>query len=333
MHEIGVGFDYFDGSRTGGDDYAEWTGKNHWSNGMQTFFNSLFGVNYLNGVAWWSDPDDVMVRDPLTMNEGQTIVSTISLSGQAYIFSDYVAEFSKERLDNFLNSKYTIGWAKNFPDLVKPLPKEKLALYQKTMPAMPIKAMDLYPYKTKPKCCPVPKSFPKALDLKVNSMSGQYDVVSMYNWADVDTMKVLELYSDLGLEKDGSYVAFDFWNCKLVSTKNNEIEEEVPAHGTKAIIIRPALEHPQLMATSRHLTAAYSIKYYKWDDNSKTMNGKSDVVVGDKYTLYIHITEGTNIENIKINSSIEASVKQLEHNLIAVSFNPTEESINWTIHF
>jgi len=333
MHEIGVGFDYFDGSRTGGDDYAEWTGKNHWSGGMQTFFNSLFGANYLNGVAWWSDPDDVMVRDPLTMDEGQTIVSTISLSGQAYVFSDYVAEFSKERLDIFLNSKYTIGWAKNFPDLVKPLPKEKLALYQKTMPAMPIKAMDLYPYKTKPKCCPVPKSFPKALDLKINSLSGQYDVVSMYNWADVDTVRALDLYSDLGLEADGDYVAFDFWNSKLINLKGNKIEEEVPMHGTKAIIIRPALGHPQLMATSRHLTAAYSIKYYKWDDNTKTMNGKSDVVVGDEYSLYIYVTDGFSIENIKINTSTEASVKQLEPNLIAVSFNPTESSINWTIHF
>jgi len=333
MHEIGVGFDYFDGSRTGGDDYAEWTGKNHWSGGMQTFFNSLFGVNYLNGVAWWSDPDDVMVRDPLTMHEGQTIVSTISLSGQAYVFSDYVAEFSKERLDGFLNSKYNIGWAKNFPDLVKPLPKEKLALYQKTMPAMPIKAMDLYPYKTTAKCCPKPKSFPKALDLKVNALTGQYDVVSMYNWANIDTLKTLTLFGDLGLEKNGNYVAFDFWNSKLINIKGNKIEEEIPAHGTKAIIIRPALSHPQLMATSRHLTAAYSIKYYKWDDNTKTMNGKSDVVVGDKYSLFIYVTKGINIENIKINSSVEASVKLLEPNLIAVSFNPTESSINWTIHF
>ncbi len=334
MHEIGVGFDYFDGSRTGGDDYATWTGKNHWSDGMQTFFNSLFGTNYLNGVAWWSDPDDVMVRDPLTINEGQTIVSTISLSGQAYIFSDYVAEFSKERLDNLLNSKYTIGWAKNFPDLVKPLPKEKLNLYQKTMPSMPIKAMDLYPYKiAKPKCCPTPKSFPKALDLKVNALTGQYDVVSMYNWADIDTIKALDLYSDLGLEKDRNYVAFDFWNSKLVNANNNKIEELIPAHGTKAIIIRPTAAHPQLMATSRHLTAAYSIKYYKWDESTKTMSGKSDVVPGDNYTLYIYISGNTNIENIKINSSIEASVKQLEPNLIAVEFNPKESTINWSIHF
>ncbi len=334
MHEIGVGFDYFDGSRTGGDDYAEWTGKNHWSGGMQTFFNSLFGANYLNGVAWWSDPDDVMVRDPLTMDEGKTIVSTISLAGQAYVFSDFVAEFSKERLDKFLTGKYNIGWAKNYPHLVKPLQEEKLELYRKTMPALPIKAMDMYPYKTKPKCCPKPKSFPKALDLKVNALTGQYDVVSMYNWTEADTIKTLELGKDLGLDENIKYAAFDFWNSKMITVKGNKIEEMVPKHGTKAIIIRPATSHPQLMATSRHLTAAYSIKYYKWDDNTQTLSGKSETVPGDEYTLYICIPENIDVKNIKVNASAEkVTVTKSGQNLIAVAFNSDDSSINWNIHF
>jgi len=34
MHEIGVGFGFFDGSRTGGDDYVQWTGDGHCSGGM-----------------------------------------------------------------------------------------------------------------------------------------------------------------------------------------------------------------------------------------------------------------------------------------------------------
>ena len=334
MHEIGVGFEYFDGSRTGGDDYASWTGKNHWSGGMQTFFNSLFGANYLNGICWWSDPDDVMVRDPLTMEEGKTIVSTISLAGQAYVFSDFVADFSKDRLDKFLNSKFNIGWAKNYPDLVKPLPKEKLDLYRKTMPAMPIRAMDLYPFKTKAKCCPRPKSFPKALDLKVNAASGSYDVVSLYNWTDNDTLKALDLNSDLGLEKDSKYVALDFWNKKLVNIPANRIEQTVPAHGTIALIIRKENGHPILMGTSRHITSAYSLKYYHWDDETKIMSGKSEIVPGDKYVLYIYAPKGTAQKDLKVNSSArKVTVNRIESGLMAVSFDSDEESLTWSIHF
>ncbi len=334
MHEIGVGFDYFDGSRTGGDDYASWTGENHWSGGMQTFFNSLFGANYLNGICWWSDPDDVMVRDPLTMDEGKTIVSTISLSGQAYIFSDFVAEFSEERLQNFLSGKYRIGWAKQYPQLVKPLPQEKLELYQKTMPAMPIKAMDLYPYKTKAECCPKPASFPKALDLKINAVSGQYDVVSMYNWADIDTVRILDLGEDLGLDSDKDYIAFDFWNTKLLKVKSSKIEEMVPKHGNKAIILRAASGHPQLIATSRHLTAAYSLRSLSWDEEKLILSGVSNTVPGDKYSLYIYIPEGINADKTNASSG-KTEINQIEENLLELRLQDTDKDtpVEWSVKF
>ncbi|NPA35777.1 MAG: hypothetical protein GXO47_02900 [Chlorobi bacterium] len=334
MHEVGVGFNYFDGSRTGGDDYASWFGKNHWSGGMQTFFNSLFGANYLNGITWWSDPDDVMVRDPLTMEEGKTIVTTIALSGQAYIFSDFVADFTKERLEKFLNSKYHIGWAKQFPDLVKPLPDEKLQLYKKTMPAMPIKAIDLYPYKTKPKCCPKPASFPKALDLKVNSVTGQYDVVSLYNWGETDTLKSLNLYSDLGLYKDSGYIAFDFWNEKMVIINDSIIEETVPSHGTLTLIIRKKTYYPVIIATSRHISGALSIKQYKWDMASQTISGKSEVIPESEYSVFIYTPAMLSPKELKVTSSSGTSVcENPDINLLKVTFKPKENSLTWSIHF
>lgn len=332
MHEIGTGFDFFDGSRTGGDDYAQWTGKGHFSGGMQTFFSSLFGANYLNGICWWSDPDDVMVRDPLTMEEAKTIVSTISLSGQAYIISDYIADFSTTRLRNFLSSKYHIGWAKRYPELVKKLPGEKLDLYRKTMPAMPIKAMDLYPFRSKPTCCPTPSSFPRALDLKVNSVSGMYDVVALYNWSDIDSTETLVLHEDLGLETGKTYLAFDFWNQKLLDVTAGRIKETIPAHGTKAIIIREISGTPQLIATSRHLTAAFSINELKWDSGEKTLSGMSKTVPGDPYSLYLYVPG--NMKVVKTNAGV-AEVKSQSNtgHLFSVTFAGNTEPVKWAVSF
>ncbi len=332
MHEIGVGFDFYNGSRSGGDDYANWSGEGHWSGGMQTFFNSLFGAGYLNGICWWSDPDDVMIRDPLTFDEAKTIVSTISLSGQAYIFSDFVAEFSKERLQKFLSSEYNIGWARDYPQLVKPLPPEKLALYQKTMPAMPIKAMDLYPYKTKPACCPEPTSYPKALDLKVNAVSGQYDVVSLYNWTGQDTIKTLDLHKDLGLVPGKAYLAFDFWNTIMLPVNNNTIRESIPKHGAKAIIIRPFLKRPQLLATSRHLTAAYSILELKWDPDELRLSGVSKTVPGDRYDLYFYIPDHVNTGQVTASVG-HVEKKLLDDHLLQVSFQGSETTVDWSVQF
>ncbi len=333
LHEIGVGFGYFDGSRSGLDDYANWNGENHASTGMQALFNTIFTNAYLNGIVWWTDPDDVMVRDPLTMEEGKTIVSTISLSGQAYIISDYIADFSSDRKRKFIHSKYDINWAKNYPELVKPLQDEKLELYKRTLPTMPIRAMNLFPYQTKPKFFQLASHFPKALDLKVKAVTGAYDVVALYNWQDNDTLKTINLCDDLGLEGDVDYLAFDFWDSKFVNIKGETIEQIIPKHGTKAIIIRKKLNHPFLIATSRHITSAYSIKEYNWDNSKKNMSGKSMVIPDDEYSVYIYVPEKYKTYNIKVKATAEVRMEKVEPYLVLLIFNPQDKLIDWNLHF
>ncbi|MGM0530724.1 MAG: alpha-galactosidase [Bacteroidota bacterium] len=332
MHEIGIGFNYFDGSRTGGDNYATWTGEGHWSGGMQTYFNSLFGGNWLNGICWWSDPDNVMIRDPLNMDESRTIVSSISLSGQAYMSSDFIAEFSEERLQDFLQSDYNIGWASQYPNKVTALPGEKLELYRKTMPTMPIRAMDLYPFKTDPVCCPEPTEFPRAMDLKVNSIAGMYDVVAVYNWNDKPMEKVLDLQEDLGLQTETDYLVFDFWNQKLSGTSSVRIKEVVPAHGTKALIVKEVSETPQLLATSRHLTCAYSIQELNWDEEEMSLSGTSKTVPGDQYTLFIHVPDEYKFDHTEIDSN-NASHQIKSNGMIEVAFSGEETPTDWKIVF
>lgn len=332
MHEIGVGFGFFDGSRTGGDDYAQWTGEGHFTDGMQTYFNSLFGANWLNGICWWSDPDDVMIRDPLTMDEAKTIVSSISLSGQAYIISDFIADFSRERLQNFLHSDYHIGWASRYPEKVKALPGDKLELYRKTMPTMPIRAMDLYPFKAKAACCPKPEEYPRALDLKVNAASGMYDVVALYNWEGKTAEKTLDLQEDLGLEAGNDYLVYDYWDNWLLGVSNGKIQEEVPAHGTKALIIKKAADIPQLLATSRHLTAAYSIREINWNGEEKSLAGVSETVPGDRYALFIHVPDNYEF------AGAESTAGEVTHGINAdgtleVAFTGTEAPAEWKIVF
>lgn len=332
MHEIGIGFNYFDGSRTGGDNYATWTGEGHWSGGMQTYFNSLFGGNWLNGICWWSDPDNVMIRDPLNMDESRTIVSSISLSGQAYMSSDFIAEFSEERLQDFLQSDYNIGWASQYPNKVTALPGEKLELYRKTMPTMPIRAMDLYPFKTDPVCCPEPTEFPRAMNLKVNSIAGMYDVVAVYNWNDKPMEKVLDLQEDLGLQTETDYLVFDFWNQKLSGTSSVRIKEVVPAHGTKALIVKEVSETPQLLATSRHLTCAYSIQELNWDEEEMSLSGTSKTVPGDQYTLFIHVPDEYKFDHTEIESN-NASHQIKSNGMIEVAFSGEETPTDWKIVF
>ncbi len=303
MHEVGLGFGIYDGSRTGGDDKAIWAppkGKQGMS--MQTFFNSLFGANYLNGICWWSDPDVVMVRSPLTMEEAKTIVTTISLSGQTYMISDFMAK----------------------------LPDERMTLYKKTMPTLPIHAVDLFPFRTKPTCCPKPASYPNALDLKVNGVLGAYDVVGLYNWADRPALKTLR-FADLGLVPGQSYLIFDFWNEKFLGVFRDSLQADVPTHGVRALLIHEPAGHPQVLATSRHISAAVSLDSVQWDSAKNMLQGTSKTISGATYTLFVYVPNGFTLKKVEANADVLFHTQ--DGQLLKVAFHGQEEPIQWELVF
>lgn len=303
MHEFGIGFDIFDGSRVGADDAAVWHPRRKGGMSMQTYFDSLFGANYLNGIVWWSYPDDVMVRPPLTLDEARTIVSSIALSGQTYIVSDFMGKLSKQKLE----------------------------LYKKTMPTMPITAIDLYPFKSEPICCPRPDERPKALVLKVDAESGVYDVVAIYNWSDAGDFKEISFAEDLGLCGDKKYLIFDFWNEQLEGVFENKIEVEVPTHGVRVLVIRALLDRPQLLATSRHITGAFSITKLGWNSSEFTLSGTSATIPDTPYSLFVYVPAGTTLS--KVDSNADVLFHKSDNGLLEVAFQGQEEPVNWKLKF
>jgi len=315
MHEVGLGFGIFDGSRTGGDDKAVWYQEKEGGMSMQIYFNSLFGANYLNNITWHCDPDTIMVRNPLTLEESRTVVTAIALTGQLYMASDFMAKLPERRLD----------------------------LYRKTMPATHIVPIDLYPYRIKSNkkngvvwCCPKVKEYPRAVDLKVNAESGIYDVIAVFNWSDEVESKTISLGEDLGLETNKEYLIFDFWNQKLKEVSTDKVTSLIPAHGTHVYVIKSLLKRPQLLATSRHITGTVSIKRLTWDFSKSTLSGSSKIVEGTPYSLFIHVPEGMAVS--RVNADTEVLFHKMIDSVLEVKFagnfeTEGQQTINWTIEF
>ncbi len=325
MHEVGCGFDLFDGSRTGGDVLAQWAPSKYSGMSMYNFFASLFGANYLNGICWWSDPDDVQLRPPLTDEEARTIATTISLSGQAYIAGDFMGDPPPR--DRFKSRIHQM--------IANPLPPDRLELYRKTMPTRPIHAMDLYPYRCEVVVQPRPASFPRILDLKVNGTAGMYDVAALYNWGDEPAGKHLSLRKDLGLDPAAKYLVFDYWNSSLIGIYADTLTLEAPAHGVRALVIRPVTDHPVVMATSRHLTGTVSLQEMKWDPGKKTLSGHSEIVKGDPYTLYVYVPAGRSLT--KAEASMDGGEVKVEvernNSLTAITFTGPGKEVSWSLEF
>lgn len=314
MHEVGLGFGIFDGSRTGGDDKAVWYPEKPRGMSMQTYFNSLFGANYLNNIVWHCDPDAAMVRNPLTLDEGRTVVSAMGLTGQLFMASDFMDR----------------------------LPPAKMELYQKTMPTTPIVPMDLYPFRVKDNkrddavwCCPTCEEFPRALDLKINGPAGFFDVVALFNWEDNPQAVSLSLQDDLGLEP-GDYAAFDFWNQSFKGIVSGTIAENIPTHGTTALVLKKTASFPQLLATSRHITNVVSLRTVEWQDENSVLRGQSTIVPGSPYSLFFHVPEGFEVSEVQANGEI--MYHKLENGLLEVKFSGLLDEkggriLNWAVMF
>ena len=322
------------------DSYAEWergpdvTTYPPPSSGTKMHLAQIFSSNYYNDIVFYNYADATMIRPPLTTAEAITNVTSVALTGQSFMTSDFMAEPSPERVKVLISET---DWGAEFPELIKKLPNERLELYKRTMPAVDITPIDLFPFRSEceyaalPEGYPSVENFPKALDLKVNSFTGIYDVVALYNWSDELAVRSISFGEDLGLCTKKQYLVFDFWNKRFSGIFKDQIQAEVPPHGTTVFIVRPLQTGPQLLATSRHITGAYSIKQFMWDQSKSAMNGLSETVPGAKYSLFIYVPDGIILSKVDSDTKILSS--KLENNLLEVAFKGKKTYVKWTLYF
>lgn len=96
--------------------------------------------------------------------------------------------------------------------------------------------------------------------------------------------------ADLGLAPGTDYVAFEFWTQRALGVVRDTLRAP-PLDSTyqvQAICLRPRVDHPQLLATDRHVTCGgVDLVEVIWAE--RTLRGTSDLVPGAAYVL--HLTE------------------------------------------
>ncbi len=333
------GIGYFDSYFNGADLYNNWQG-------MYALFSSINANAFLNHLLVYTMPGEGIElnppmtvaeaekkRDPrvvetartredpmtgfgVTLPEARTLVTYVSLTGVAYPLASVMPE----------------------------LPAERVELLKKTMPTMPILPVDLFSRGTDMQWDKFKyttpdyyiHNYPEILDLKVNASSGVYDVVGLTNWRSWKTTRELSFAEKLGLLPDTRYIAFDFWNQKLLGVFTNHMGVEIAPHDTRVLRLHPFLNRPQLVGTSRHITGAYSIHNLDWDASSETLRGSSQAVAGEPYTLWLYVPDGVTVSQVKVtsgNSREVAAKSQRVGNSLQISFQGQPEVMTWEVKF
>ena len=321
---------------------------------------------YTHNIAWYGDPDALIVRPPLTMQEAQTWTSILGLTGQVLMLGD---------------------------DETK-LPPARRDMVRKIMPVADITPMDLYPFKTDR---PI-------WVLHIERPFGSWAVVGLFNWGEgpnemppgmqPGVAKILNHddgllgtshgygeqlaissrldnaqkqnqiiatssskppglqllpvpsylnppaprrivldFAKAGLDPARDYLLFDFWKQKFLGKVQGKYSVELPPHDCQVISVRPDEGRPQLIGTDRHITmGGVEIANEAWDAARKQLRIKVSLVQNYPTTLTVY-TAGATLKNQRARDARVTALAR-EGNIVRVTVDrPNNGDADLTLSF
>ena len=235
------GIGYMNGSRTSADVVLGWQG-------FKTALRATMQYYFLHNIAWYSDPDVMLLRAPLTLDQARAWATLQGLTGQALMSSDRLTDLSDERVE----------------------------IMRRVYPAVDIRPVDLF----------TSERNKRIWDLKVRHLERSYDVVGLFNYDETKSTPLRISWKDLGLPEDVPVHVFDFWNKEYLGEWEKGIALDLAPTSTRVLTLLPATDHVQLISTSRHITQGWvDLLAEKYDAAKNSYAGRSKVVRGDPYEL------------------------------------------------
>lgn len=238
------------GSRTGGDIVLGW-------GGFQVALRPTLQYYYLHNIVWYSDPDVVLVRSPLTLEQARVWATLQGLTGQALMSSDRLMDLGEERVE----------------------------LLRRIYPAVDIRPLDLFPT----------ERYKRIWDLKVNHLEREYDVVGVFNFDTEKADQVHLRWRELGLPTGKQVHVFDFWNKEYLGAWAEGMIVPTAPTSCRVLTLLPASDRIQLISTSRHMTQG-PVDLVTLNQNAAAdrFTGTSRLIKHDPYQLSFVFPRGTN---------------------------------------
>ena len=278
------------GSRTGGDVDLGW-------DGFTTALDATMHYYFLHNVVWYCDPDVMLLRYPLTLDQARAWATLQGLTGEALMASDRMMDLSSGRVD----------------------------ILKRVFPALDIRPLDLFPSKT----------YKHIWDLKINHLGRNYDVVGIFNYNEKKSKTLFVSWKDLGYEDSSLVQVFDFWNKEYMGVWQKGIAVTLLPTSCRVLTLLKDDGHIQLISTNRHITQGYiDLASLKFDGKTNTFHGKSKVIGNDPYELFFAFPRG---ENFKAKNARAQNLKVAvdDHQGWAeVKFtSPKTAEVEWEVSF
>jgi hypothetical protein len=296
MRTMGGSIGLVDAMRVGPDIKADWSAVVRCAKPASYLY-------FWNGRVWHNDPDCLMLRDPLTLDNARAWGSWIALSGQLNLVSEWLPG----------------------------LPPEKLEVWKRTVPnhertnARPVDLFD--------------SAMPRIWHLSSGEGDSRFDLVGLFNWDPKERTSVTIDPKQFGLPESAKLVGFDYWANEFIAPFNGKKEFELAGGSCRVMALRREQDRPQLISTSRHVTQGLvDVVKLEWDPKSNTLRGRAKVVGGDDYELRIDApgarARAPEISDDDRNAGVTVGVAKQSRRQVRVTIkSPVTREVTWEIQF
>lgn len=141
-------------------------------------------------------------------------------------------------------------------------------------------------------------------------------------------------FSDLGLPPATDYVAFEFWTKHALGVVRDTLRAGPvdPTYQVQVFCLRPRVDHPQLLATNRHVTCGGAdLVDVAWHD--RALRGTSDLVAGDEYDIYLTEPDGYRIASVGADGAAVVGHATSDGALVVRLMSRTGGRVRWSVRY
>jgi len=277
-------------------------------------YAGLAQFNSFNNIVWRNDPDHIVLSD----KEAYRSCMATSLTGAAFLLSDDPERYKTKRVEAAIRS----------------------------MPVLftqPAQVFDVDPSRSmyiNQADAELSGAGPRVFDASRHTITDLFllEINKPYeNWMLLgrlgDQYKTIN-FNDLGLDASEKYLVFEFWNKKLSGIFSNKFEpgDINPAFNCQLFCIRKYLGRPQLVSTNRHVSCgALELKDMEWNDH--TLEGVSQLIADDTYTLYIYEPEHYVMKNFNCPGATIISTEKTDNLRVITLKAHQSKEVKWAINY
>ena len=141
----------------------------------------------------------------------------------------------------------------------------------------------------------------------------------------------------LGLKADKNYYVYDFWNDRFVGQFKGAETFSIKLNPLQALIfsVHEVVDHPQFISTDRHiLQGQMELSDVKWNDESKALTGKAELIENDPMVITI-ACNGLTPQSVNTDKGTEVLMKNDEKTgLCKIELSNKEtQQVSWSLQF